>query len=120
MANNENNVSTKHWLTTLMLCWFLGFLGVHRLYAGKIGTGLLMAYWTIVAAVVTYLNVFLGLACFVGVAAAVIRNVITPSRLMNSRRAEIPYPYIGQVTSEGDFENNINIVNALNNRQIQI
>ena len=76
MANNENNVSTKHWLTTLMLCWFLGFLGVHRLYAGKIGTGLLMAYWTIVAAVVTYLNVFLGLACFVGVAAAVINDFV--------------------------------------------
>ena len=76
MANNGENVSTKHWLTTLMLCWFLGFLGVHRLYAGKIGTGLLMAYWTVVAAVVTYLNLYLGLACFVGVGAAVVNDFV--------------------------------------------
>ena len=76
MANNVEKSSTKHWLTTLMLCWFLGFLGVHRLYAGKIGTGLLMAYWTIVAAVVTYLNLYLGLACFVGVGAAVVNDFV--------------------------------------------
>ncbi len=28
----EENKSTKNRYTTLMLCWFLGFLGVHRMY----------------------------------------------------------------------------------------
>ena len=68
--NSENvKIPTKNWLTTLLLCWFLGFLGIHRLYAGKIGSGFLLLYWTVVAALVTNLNVYLGLACFVGVGA---------------------------------------------------
>ena len=55
---NENvKVPEKNWLTTLLLCWFLGFLGIHRLYAGRIGSGLLIAYWTIVSVLVTTLNV---------------------------------------------------------------
>ena len=45
----KENVSKKNRLTTLMLCWFLGFFGVHRLYAGKLGAGFLMAYGTIVS-----------------------------------------------------------------------
>ena len=43
----NTNVSEKNRLTALMLCWFLGFFGVHRLYAGKLGSGFLMAYGTI-------------------------------------------------------------------------
>ena len=31
----------KDWLTTLLLCIFVGGLGVHRFYVGKIGTGIL-------------------------------------------------------------------------------
>ena len=30
--------SEKDWLVTLLLCIFLGGIGVHRFYAGKIGT----------------------------------------------------------------------------------
>ena len=33
--------SDKDWLVTLLLCWFLGVLGGHRFYVGKIGTGVL-------------------------------------------------------------------------------
>ena len=36
----ENNVSEKDWLVTLLLCLFLGYLGVHRFYVNKVGTGL--------------------------------------------------------------------------------
>lgn len=78
MAGKSENVKvpTKHWLTTLLLCWFLGFLGIHRFYAGKIGSGALICYWTIVSALVVSLNVYLGLACFVGVAAVVINDFV--------------------------------------------
>ena len=31
----------KSWLAALLLCFFLGGLGVHRFYVGKIGTGIL-------------------------------------------------------------------------------
>lgn len=33
--------SDKEWLVTLLLSLFLGSIGVHRFYVGKIGTGIL-------------------------------------------------------------------------------
>ncbi len=38
----NQNKSEKSRLVALILCFFLGWLGVHRFYVGKIGTGLLM------------------------------------------------------------------------------
>ena len=35
-------ISPKSRLVALLLCCFLGWLGAHRFYVGKIGTGLLM------------------------------------------------------------------------------
>lgn len=35
-------ISEKGFVPMILLCFFLGALGVHRFYAGKIGTGILM------------------------------------------------------------------------------
>lgn len=37
----SENISEKSKTTDLLLCIFLGTLGVHRFYEGKIGTGIL-------------------------------------------------------------------------------
>ena len=37
-----NNSSDKNWVVALLLCIFLGYLGIHGFYVGKVGTGVLM------------------------------------------------------------------------------
>ena len=43
------DVSPKSRLATSLLAWFLGYFGVHRFYAGKIGTAMVMLMITILA-----------------------------------------------------------------------
>ena len=35
------NAGEKDWLVALLLCFFLGYLGVHRFYTGHIGIGVI-------------------------------------------------------------------------------
>jgi len=37
-----NSQSQNQWIAVLLLAFFLGFIGAHRFYVGKNGTGILM------------------------------------------------------------------------------
>ncbi len=41
MSDNAVQVEPKNKIVALILCIFLGGLGIHRFYVGKIGTGIL-------------------------------------------------------------------------------
>jgi TM2 domain-containing membrane protein YozV len=43
-AIQSPSATDKRILPALLLCMFLGFLGAHRFYVGKIGTGILMLF----------------------------------------------------------------------------
>lgn len=56
---------SKNWLTTLLLCIFLGGFGAHRFYAGKMGTAILMlvtcggcGIWTLIDLVMIIMGKF--------------------------------------------------------------
>lgn len=38
----RSEISSKTRLTCALLCWFTGFLGIHRFYVKKTGTGIIM------------------------------------------------------------------------------
>ena len=41
MVDKPESAGGKDWLVALLLSIFLGYLGIHRFYVGKIGTGIL-------------------------------------------------------------------------------
>ena len=75
-VKKEVNVNKKNRLTALILCWFLGFLGVHRMYVGKVTSGILVLYATIASACILYLNLILGLVAFTLVGAFVTNDFL--------------------------------------------
>ena len=56
-------ISSKNRLVALLLCFFLGFLGIHRFYVGKAGTGviwLLTAGCLGIGALVDFIMIIVG------------------------------------------------------------
>lgn len=64
-AEQSTEKSPKSWIAALLLCFFLGSLGVHRFYVGKVGTGILMlvtlgalGVWTLIDLIVIIIGKF--------------------------------------------------------------
>ena len=61
-AEVDLNKSEKDWIVTLLLCFFVGSLGIHRFYVGKIGAGILQLI-TLGACGIWTLIDFIVIAC---------------------------------------------------------
>lgn len=60
---NRQMISAKSKGTAAVLCFFFGALGVHRFYAGKIGTGILWLLtlgWCGIGALVDFIMILCG------------------------------------------------------------
>ncbi len=63
----QNVTSDKSTVAAALLSLFLGMLGIHRFYLGRVGTGLFMLFLTIVGFLTTSLLFGFGILAFVGV-----------------------------------------------------
>lgn len=59
----ENQTSPKTKVVAALLNFFLGYLGVHRFYIGKIGSGIILLILNVVGAATTF--IFIGWALIV-------------------------------------------------------
>lgn len=64
-APKPSSTTDPRWLPTLLLCVFLGALGVHRFYVGKVGTGIVQLFtaggcgiWALVDLIMIVTNSF--------------------------------------------------------------
>jgi len=62
---SPTNISPKSRLAMTLLSFFLGWLGIHRFYAGKIGTAVTMLVLSVVG-ILTYVGAFIFLFVNVG------------------------------------------------------
>lgn len=60
-----NGESSKDWLVTLLLCFFVGCFGIHRFYVGKTGTAIVQlitcggcGIWTLIDFIVICMGNF--------------------------------------------------------------
>lgn len=65
MTTTQAATGQKSWIVALLLCFFVGVLGIHRFYVGKIGTGILMlitfggfGLWTLIDFIVIVIGKF--------------------------------------------------------------
>lgn len=63
----KSEVSDKSKVAAALLCFFLGMLGIHRFYLGKIGTGAIMLILTAMGSFTVGIIVGIGPITFVGV-----------------------------------------------------
>lgn len=60
---HDQTISPKSKVTAALLCFFLGELGVHRFYVGKIGTGilwLLTCGWCGIGVLIDFIMILCG------------------------------------------------------------
>ncbi len=66
------NTSKKSRTVSSILCLLLGFIGIHRFYTGKVGTGIIMMLWFLF--LYTIAPVIFGIMFLAGTASAMSGN----------------------------------------------